>query len=607
MKCKSNSMNVARLIWTGIEIGLFCGISYGWSSWIYVFKDNGIFADICLDHNVELIDNATYNGATPSTDTFTNATTTYYDDVPTGVNASNFEKNAAIECRGRNDMLSLVFTTTSVLTGILSIINGYIYDRFGTLVCRLLSLSMYASALIAIAFSKQSAWANYLLFPAFFFLRYGGLFLFVTSLQTSALFPRSRSTILAAYNGLYDASASVAIVFKLQYENGIPLSSSLYVFLSVFLPITLLGTFIFQPWKHIHSDNNGRHPMAFIIFQRLKVAKYIATNIENDERMRRKYSIAVRHVSMDITPSKQSRGELQGYTNEVFESPNKTNLSGHGNIQTDSKTDEIKTISGCRPKDFAHKDSTASSQETTKDCSSLQNKDTLKNNTSDIETDRLTKILFSPLFLWNIWTFSFLNLRNQYFFVSFNSWITDLSAGDRKLVTLHTSVFTGMLAFGFLVSPLAGIFIDTWRKREDRGSPHTKHLRPYIYIFTTEFALNAVFNVSSMIPSLNAQYFTYIAFVTSRGFLYAVNAAFISEAFPQKHFGKLLSATFASGTFASALQQPIFIGAESFDNGFLIMNGVLLALNLTLFGFPIYITRQLKTQKDPPNNVSSNS
>ncbi|CAH1772267.1 unnamed protein product [Owenia fusiformis] len=460
---------------------------------------------------------------------------------------------------------------------------------------------MYGCALLTIAFSNQDVWTNYLLFPAFFFLQYGGLFLFVTSLQTSGLFPGSRSTILAAYNGLYDASASIAIVFKLQYENGIPLSSSLYVFLSVFLPITLLGTFIFQPRKHIHLDNNGRHPMAFTILQRMRVARYIATNVARDEEVQKSYST---DGTKDCAPS-ESRAELQGYTNKAFEAPNEANLSGRDIRPTESKTDDIKTISECRPKDLVIEDSTANSKEATTDCSSLPIKATSKNNTSDIETDRLSKILFSPLFLWNIWTFSVLNLRSQYFFVSFNSWITDLSAGDRNQVTLHTSVFTGTLAFGFLVSPLAGLFIDAWRKREDGGSPHTKYLRPYIYIFTTEAAMNVVLSICTMIPSLNAQYFTYIAFVTSRGFLYAVNAAFISEAFPQKHFGKLLSASFASSTAASALQHPIFIGAESLANGFLMMNGVLLALNLTLFGFPIYINRQLKTQKDPPNNEPS--
>ncbi|CAH1772270.1 unnamed protein product [Owenia fusiformis] len=596
-----NYMNVARLIWTGIEIGLFCGIPFGWSSWIYVFKDDGIFADICLTKYMKTRGNATYDEG-PLTDTRTDVTS-FDNNVSIGVNASDVENNAVIDCRERNDMFSLVFTTTTVLTGILSIINGYIYDRFGTMVCRILSLSMYACALLAIAFSNQDAWTNYLLFPAFFFLQYGGLFLFVTSLQTSALFPRSRSTILAAYNGLYDASASVAIVFKLQYENGVPLSSSLYVFLSVLLPITLLGTFIFQPWKHIHSDNNGRYPMAFIILQRLKGVRYIATNVAHDEEVRKNYSTA---EPKDCAPS-ESKVELQGYTNKAFEAPNEPNLSGRDIRPTESTTDDIKTISECRPKDSAAEDPRINSKETITDCNGLPNKATSKINTTYIETDGLTKTLFSPLFLWNTWTFSVLNLRSKYFFVSFNSWITDLSAGDEILVTLHTSVFTGMLACGFLVSPLAGIFIDTWRKREDGDSPHTKYLRPYIYIFTTEAAMNFVLSISTMIPSLHAQYFTYIAFVASRGFLYAVNAAFISEAFPQKHFGKLLSATFASGTAASALQQPIFIGAESFDNGFLIMNVVILVLNLTLFGFPIYITMLLRTQKDPPNNVSSNS
>ncbi|XP_071360795.1 solute carrier family 43 member 3a isoform X2 [Trachinotus anak] len=145
-------------------------------------------------------------------------------------------------------MFSLVFTIASFLNNFLNLVNGYLFDRFGTMVTRLLGICLYTTGTLLVAFS--SAAFSELLFPALSSIAVGGILLLLTNMQVGNLFPARRSTIITLYNGAFDSSAAVFLIIKVLYEQGISLRSS-FIVLSVCSIIHLVRTFLLMPRTHI--------------------------------------------------------------------------------------------------------------------------------------------------------------------------------------------------------------------------------------------------------------------------------------------------------------------------------------------------------------------
>uniref|UniRef100_UPI0037E9A25A equilibrative nucleobase transporter 1-like n=1 Tax=Semicossyphus pulcher TaxID=241346 RepID=UPI0037E9A25A len=191
-----------------LECLCFAGLVFGFTSLVFVLKKDGYFSALCVSG--------------------------------TGTNST--------DCSRQDEQFSLIFTIASFLNNFVNLIIGYVFDRFGTLVTRLLGISLYTTGTLLVAFSS-AAFSN-LLFPALSLIAVGGVLFLLTNMQVGNLFPAHRSTIITLCNGAFDSSSSVFLLIKILYEQGISLRSSFLV-LSLCSIIHLVRTFVLMPRTHI--------------------------------------------------------------------------------------------------------------------------------------------------------------------------------------------------------------------------------------------------------------------------------------------------------------------------------------------------------------------
>ncbi|XP_027139205.1 solute carrier family 43 member 3 isoform X2 [Larimichthys crocea] len=224
-----------------LECLCFAGVVFGFASLMFVLKEDGYFSYLC----------ATVPG--------TNGTLTITD------------------CSGQDEQFSLVFTITSFLNNFLCLVNGYLFDRFGTLVTRLVAICLYTTGTLLVAFS--SAALSELLFPALSCVAVGGILLLLTNMQVANLFAAHRSTVITLYNGAFDSSAAVFFLIKVLHEQGVSLRSSFLVLSSCSI-IHLLRTLLLMPRTHIP------YPLPQYYTYGLDCGQANTYNLEQFERMR---------------------------------------------------------------------------------------------------------------------------------------------------------------------------------------------------------------------------------------------------------------------------------------------------------------------------------
>lgn len=191
-----------------LECLCFAGLVFGFTSLVFVLKADGYFSYLCESN---LVSNST-------------------------------------DCSQQDEQFSLIFTIASFLNNFINVITGYMFDRFGTMVTRLLGISVYTTGTLLVAFS--SAEISNLLFPALSCIAIGGVLFLLTNMQVGNLFPANRSTIITLYNGAFDSSSAVFLLFKVLYEQDVPLRTSFLVLSSCSI-IHLLRTFMLMPRTHI--------------------------------------------------------------------------------------------------------------------------------------------------------------------------------------------------------------------------------------------------------------------------------------------------------------------------------------------------------------------
>lgn len=190
-----------------VECLCFAGATFGWASLVFVLKTEGYFHNLCVN--------------------------------TTGANATQ-----SLDCSGQDEQFSLVFTIASFMNNFLTLPNGFLFDRFGTTVARLVGISLYTTGTSMVALATPAV--SNLLFPALSFLAVGGILFLMTNMQVGNLFGSRRSTIITLYNGAFDSSSALFLVIKVLHEAGVSLRAS-FLFLSSCSIIHLLRTFFLLP------------------------------------------------------------------------------------------------------------------------------------------------------------------------------------------------------------------------------------------------------------------------------------------------------------------------------------------------------------------------
>ncbi|XP_061075976.1 equilibrative nucleobase transporter 1-like [Conger conger] len=193
-----------------VESQFFTGVVLGWPSLVFILKASGYFSDQC--------ENAT------------------------GPNGTQY-----MDCSKQNKLFSLVFTITVILQN-LSLLNGFFFDRFGTMASRLLAIILYTTGTLLIPFSHPEI--SNILFPGLACIAFGSSMLLLTNMQVGNLFDIHHSTVITLFTGAYSSSAITFLIIKVASERGMSLHHSFF-FLSACSIIHLMRTFILMPKMHI--------------------------------------------------------------------------------------------------------------------------------------------------------------------------------------------------------------------------------------------------------------------------------------------------------------------------------------------------------------------
>ncbi|KAM6309031.1 equilibrative nucleobase transporter 1 [Aegotheles albertisi] len=197
-----------------LECGAFCGVIFGWASLVFVLKDLGYFEGLCQ------------HSPTPAPN-----------------------HTLLSDCSLQDEQFSLVFTIGSFMNNFMTFPMGFIFDRFGTAVARLIAISLYTGGTLLVAFSTPEL--AVLLFPAMSMLSVGGILLILTNMQVGNLFGKYRSLIITLYNGAFDSSSAVFLIIKVLYERrGLSLRA-MFLFMAACSAWHLLRTLFLMPRTRI--------------------------------------------------------------------------------------------------------------------------------------------------------------------------------------------------------------------------------------------------------------------------------------------------------------------------------------------------------------------
>ncbi|KAL5017842.1 hypothetical protein ScPMuIL_003564 [Solemya velum] len=236
--------------WAIVETLLFGGFVFGWASMVFVFKQEGIYADLCGGNN---------RTETPSLyGESCNINHTAAVGNMFGCNLTDFGNGVADSpkiCLAQDAKFNLVFTITVFVSSVNVVSFGQINYKFGTRTTRILLILMFMTGSLMLAFvTNENPW---LLFPGSIFICTSGYGITSTNVQISYLLKKGQSTFIGILNGAFDSSAVFAMAVKIAFENGISRKAS-YIFLTALHSMVAVSTFAFLPKMFITkqgSDN----------------------------------------------------------------------------------------------------------------------------------------------------------------------------------------------------------------------------------------------------------------------------------------------------------------------------------------------------------------
>ncbi|KAK2815653.1 hypothetical protein Q5P01_026120 [Channa striata] len=472
-----------------VECLCFAGAVFGFASLVFVLKEDGYFSEGCV--------------SVPGTNTTQNSTGIKEPMSPLC--------HSRTDCSSQDERFSLIYTIAAFLNSVSALFSGYLFDRFGTTVIRLLGISVYTAGTLLVALSTPAV--SELIFPAVSCISVGGILLLLSNIQVGNLFAAHRSTIITLYNGAYDSSSALFFIIKILYEHGVSLRSS-FIVLSLCSIIHLVRTFLLMPRSRIP------YPLPPHYTYGLKCGNANTYNVERFETMR----------DDELTASQESSGK------DTTPPAPEAQTSG-----------EVMSFRSC---------------------------------------------VLSWFFFCNLLWLSIMELRHHLFIGTLNSMLNRLANNEPNLVSQYTNAFALTQLCGVLCAPWNGLIMDRHKGKplapgETQQQADLRSSSLSLFLTSLQCLL---FSVCASIPVLPLQYFTFVLQVLNRSFLYGGNAAFISIAFPARHFGKLYGLVIFMAAAFSVLQYPCFalvkgpLGGDPF-----FVDIALILLNLLVFIHPVYV------------------
>ncbi|XP_074645509.1 equilibrative nucleobase transporter 1-like [Tubulanus polymorphus] len=563
-----NLMHRVIIAWGFAEVALFAGQIFGWPSLEFVLRKEGYFASYCL----RSVENGTENNTSSIARNSSDATD--LDD----------------SCPERDFTFQQIFTLATVITGASLFLTGVLYDRFGTRICRLISIIGSLVSFLTIAFIKPEY--SIFTYPSIILLSFAGYYILFTNMQIANLLPAYKCTIIALYTGGFDSSSFGFVLVKFAYEYGNVSLHACFIFIAVlFSCMVIPSTFIFFPKSRIPSP---------------APPDYSTKMMKRISRCCRKKS------DTNHEPEQQRDDENQEVCNKFLDLPKhdlrSKMFSSAPHLNQLQKNELIfgKASSLC---DFIDHDLVKEDlAETQSDNLSLY---------SEYETRNFRRILLNPLLISDVLWVCVQRLRNWFFMSLFHVWITDMSNGDKATVSHFTGIFSVMSIASMFLAPLSGRLMDRVDKNEH--NLRIAKIKACIPSFVLDTSVGLLLSIGACIPVLPLQYVTCFLHTVHRALLYGPNSAFIAKVFPAEHFGKLFGLYMTVSALFSFLQIPLFLFVKGvLNNKPFYANLMLVGLQIISYGHPLYmwwhckkLRQQEKThlteQQQPFSNVNGNA
>ena len=177
--------NIVAIVWGTLEIFLFAGQIFGWSSLAYVFKYEGYFENLCDEvrtntsfvrvggdtsvvgvsplsvalmlstssipisaktHQTTLssLNSPLLSAITPFRNEAKNGSDRYRYAISKAADAAGDASEYSVNsCAAADERFSLIYTLAQVFAGITIFCTGYLKDRLGTRLCRCVGMYVY--------------------------------------------------------------------------------------------------------------------------------------------------------------------------------------------------------------------------------------------------------------------------------------------------------------------------------------------------------------------------------------------------------------------------------------------------------------------------------
>ncbi|XP_041371276.1 solute carrier family 43 member 3-like isoform X7 [Gigantopelta aegis] len=545
-------LRILYVFWMYLESVLFAGVIYGWSSFVFIFKEEGIYAHLCdVDSNIT----TSLTGLTNSPPSFSTSSAVAEDGN---------EKTTQQSCVEQDSMFNLAFTVSTVIITSSTVVAGYMHYKFGITVVRVIAMFMVVSGYLMVAFlNPETPW---LIFPGFTCGGIGGLIIVISNYEIANLFTTARSTVLGLLSSTISVSSSVSLAVKIAFQNGIRRRDSFLV-LCALQSMIFISTFFFLPRKIIHKAESMND---------LSIMVKIDSEVCEDKTKSR-----VDHGVTRADGNKSQVDEAQlangsECAKDVLVTMDAVSISKH--------VEQVKDSRGISPPSDTGRISV--SNDTDGLPSSSNKKQISSSCIRDGQRSLKSCLLSAPFILHVLWT-SVLNLRALYFIQTLNPWLNFIFNNDKSKVSYYTDAWLYITMGSILTSLLAGAIHD-WQKKLFAKSLSVKRCQrmPYVLPLSLTTVLGVCLSILMFVPLSESLYATFIDFMLLRSFLYTMTVSFLNSVFPTEYCTVLLGCLLITMALLSSLQYALFewVKATSYDQ----VNLFLVFLVCVAFLHPAY-------------------
>ncbi|XP_078664413.1 equilibrative nucleobase transporter 1-like isoform X3 [Branchiostoma floridae x Branchiostoma belcheri] len=222
-----------------LEMLLLSGIIYGWTSLVYILKQEGYFSDLCV--------------TTPANNTEQST------QISCHVLSNNFTQDAPChrypECLAQDETLTQVFAISVVASQVASLFAGIALDYFGLRFTRTCFSTLMATAALFLGFSSKEYPYVYLLYPGMILVGMCGNITLLANITVGNLFGSRRSTVITVISGAFGSAPITFLVQKLLYAHlGVPFQHMCIALACLCVP-SLLATFtLFPKYKFLPNS-----------------------------------------------------------------------------------------------------------------------------------------------------------------------------------------------------------------------------------------------------------------------------------------------------------------------------------------------------------------